>query len=58
MPDLRRRDIPFIVISGRSRDNLPSAFRDAILLSKPVSPSRLHAAIAAACPELAIGLAA
>lgn len=39
---LSERGIPFAFVTGRSRDELPPAFADAPLLTKPVARSNLH----------------
>jgi PAS domain S-box-containing protein len=42
---LTRRQIPFVFVSGHSRDGLPVPFADAPLLKKPFSPSQLVEAV-------------
>jgi PAS domain S-box-containing protein len=42
---LLRRNIPFICVTGYRRENLLSAFKDAVILSKPVSDQQLLHAV-------------
>lgn len=44
---LRKRGIPFVVISGYSRQQLLGDLRDAPFLPKPVDPTELLAAVSA-----------
>jgi CheY-like chemotaxis protein len=42
---LTREDVPFVFVTGYSRDSLPTAFRSAPILSKPFSEAELIAAL-------------
>ena len=42
---LTRRNIPFVVVTGYRRENLPNAFKDVVILSKPVSDKQLIRAV-------------
>ncbi len=44
---LRKRGIPFVVISGYSKQQLLAGLRDAPFLPKPVDPNELLAAVSA-----------
>jgi CheY-like chemotaxis protein len=43
---------PFVVVSGYSTEQLPCAYRDAPLLTKPVNPNALVAALTKMCTHL------
>jgi CheY-like chemotaxis protein len=43
---LRRRQIPFVFITGYGRDGLPKGFRSAAVLAKPFRPQQLIEAAA------------
>ncbi|MES2492474.1 MAG: PAS domain S-box protein [Pseudomonadota bacterium] len=49
--ELKRLGIPFIVVSGYSREQQPEAMRSAPLLSKPLDAGQLLAAIERCCNE-------
>ena len=44
---LKTRNIPFVILSGNSREHLPTGFAGAPLLSKPVDPVKLLALVKA-----------
>ncbi len=44
------RRLPFLILSGYSRDQLPSAFSGALCLQKPCSPDRLIEALRGILP--------
>jgi CheY-like chemotaxis protein len=43
--DLMRRGIPFVIVSGYSRDQQAPIFHDSILLTKPVEPGAVVQAV-------------
>jgi CheY-like chemotaxis protein len=47
---LKLRGIPFVVLTGNQPDQLPAVFSSAPMLSKPVRPAALIAALLAAAP--------
>jgi DNA-binding response OmpR family regulator len=48
---LRKRCIPFVVISGYSKQQLLASLQDAPFLPKPIDPTELLAAVSALRPE-------
>jgi DNA-binding response OmpR family regulator len=44
---LRRWNVPFLFLTGSDTSNIPAAFRDVPLLSKPFVPEELRQALAA-----------
>lgn len=48
---LRKRGIPFVVISGYSKQQLLTGLQNAPFLPKPVDPTELLAAVSALGPE-------
>ena len=48
---LRKRRIPFVVISGYSKQQLLAGLQDAPFLPKPVDPTELLAAVSALGPD-------
>ena len=47
---LAARGLPFLILSGYSRDQLPDAFSEALCLQKPCSPERLIEALRSILP--------
>ena len=46
---LQERNIPFVVVTGYERDNLPAAIREAPILNKPVSFETLAQTVRRLC---------
>ena len=44
---IEKRGVPFLFVSGYKRTDLPTPFRDRLLVEKPVEISKLKAAISA-----------
>jgi DNA-binding response OmpR family regulator len=55
---LKARGTPFVVLTGSVHDQLPAAFGDAPLLSKPLQPTALIAALTALHASAPASLAA
>jgi DNA-binding NarL/FixJ family response regulator len=46
---LRERGVPFVVVTGYSRDTLPAEFQEAPYIGKPMSESELIGAVQLVC---------
>jgi CheY-like chemotaxis protein len=46
---LRARGIPFVIVTGYNRENLPAVIRDAPVLTKPVSFENLEQSVRRLC---------